>query len=123
MICSWMVGVFFFSILVGKMSQDDCSYSFIGIRTKIGNIRDILGTAMKNKNEFRARQSAINSYMNKYKVVRLFFFAPTIESLIYVPGSQTCSGQSQVMDGVLLGAGEKYGRTKVTVIFTGKDEN
>ena len=49
MICSWMVGVFFFSILVG-------------------NIRDILGTAMKNKNEFRARQSAINSYMVKYKV-------------------------------------------------------
>ena len=38
--------------------------------TKIlkGNIRDILGTAMKNKNEFRTRQSAINSYMVKYKV-------------------------------------------------------
>ena len=48
----------------------------------LGNIRDILGTAMKNKNEFRARQSAINSYMNKYKVVRFFLFAPTIESLI-----------------------------------------
>ena len=48
----------------------------------LGNIRDILGTAMKNKNEFRARQSAINSYMNKYKVVRFYLCAPTIESLI-----------------------------------------
>ena len=38
---------------------------------KLGNIRDILGTAMKNKNEFRKRQSAINSYMVKYKVPKV----------------------------------------------------
>ena len=37
----------------------------------LGNIRDILGTAMKNKNEFRKRQSAINSYMVKYKVPKV----------------------------------------------------
>ena len=75
MICSWMVGVFFFSILVGKMSQEDCVLIHLleFELCKIGNIRDILGTAMKNKNEFRARQSAINSYMNKYKVVRFSF--------------------------------------------------
>merc|ERR1719341_2820564 len=49
MTCCWMMGVFFFSILVG-------------------NIRDILGTAMVHRNEYRRRLVAISNYMQKFKV-------------------------------------------------------
>ena len=41
----------------------------------------------------------------------------------FFPGTKTCSRQSQVVDGVLLGAGKKYGRTKAIIILTGEDEN
>ena len=34
----------------------------------LGNIRDILGTAMRNKNEYRRRLIAITHYMQKFRV-------------------------------------------------------
>ena len=33
-----------------------------------GNIRDILGTAMTHRNEYRKRLVAISNYMQKFKV-------------------------------------------------------
>ncbi len=34
----------------------------------LGNIRDILGTAMKNQTEFRRKLDAVSHYMLKFKV-------------------------------------------------------
>ena len=65
MICSWMMGVFFFSILVGWYVVIFLS---IPIFLFTGNIRDILGTAMRNRNEYRRRLDAVSNYMQKFKV-------------------------------------------------------
>ena len=73
-----------------------------------GNIRDILGTAMKNKNEFRTRQSAINSYMVKYKVHIVILLSLCNNTT--VPGAEGCAGQSEAVDGVLVAAAAELRR-------------
>ena len=63
-----MTGVFFFSILVGK-NFFKCNHTGVNkILLCTGNIRDILGTAMRNRNEYRRRLDAVSNYMQKFKV-------------------------------------------------------
>ena len=53
MTCSWLMGVFVFAIL-------------------IGGIRDILGTAMRNKDNYRRKLDAVTHYMQDFKVGKVW---------------------------------------------------
>ena len=41
----------------------------------LGNIRDILGTAMKNQTDFRRQLDAVSNYMLKFKVGKINRFS------------------------------------------------
>ena len=68
MYCCWMMGVFFFSILVGRASFRLRRFYYIVFIVCPGNIRDIHGTTMVHRNEYRKRLVAISHYMQKFRV-------------------------------------------------------
>ena len=72
----------------------------------LGNIRDILGTAMRNRNEYRRRLDAVSNYMQKFKVTknlnkRFPYECPSQQ------GPKNSPGSSKALDAVHLGTTEE----------------
>ena len=71
----------------------------------IGNIRDILGTAMRNRNEYRRRLDAVSNYMQKFKVNVKYQNNP--QSYCCSKGTKDSAGQGEAVDAVYLGTTEE----------------